>query len=166
MMPDSTWNSRSPVTGRLDGCWTPDSSPTSRAMSKNRSVLIPMSMPYMVSSASTVSSMGALPARSPMPFTVVWITLAPSATASAVLATPIPKSMWKWVSRGTPSRRFTCRAKKEMACGDVTPKVSTRPTVSTCPALATASRSSSSSTIPARVASMGKKETLSPFSWA
>ena len=105
MIPDSTLKSRSPVTGRLEGCCTPVSSATSRAIAVNRSVLIPMSIPYIVRSASTVSSIGALPALSPRPLTVVWITEAPSATARTVLATPMPKSMWKCVSSGTLRRR-------------------------------------------------------------
>jgi hypothetical protein len=53
-----------------------------------------------------------------------------------------------------------------MAWGDVTPKVSTRAILSTWPSVATVSRSSRSSVIEARVASMGKKVTWSPFSWA
>ena len=64
-----------------------------RAISVNLVVSMPVSMPYMVSRARTVSSVGAFPARSPIPLTVVWITEAPSATARAVLATPIPKSI-------------------------------------------------------------------------
>ena len=100
MIPDSTLYSMSPVTGRFAGWVTPESSATSLAISVNFSVFIPVSIPYMVSRASTVSSVGALPARSPMPLTVVWITEAPSAAARMLLATPIPKSMWKWVSSG------------------------------------------------------------------
>ena len=77
MIPDSTWKRRSPITERLDGWLTPASVNTSRARSKNRSVLMPVSMPYIVSRASTVSSIGVFPARSPMPATVVWMTCAP-----------------------------------------------------------------------------------------
>ncbi len=53
-----------------------------------------------------------------------------------------------------------------MAWGDVTPKVSTSAILSTWPSVATVSRSSSSCAIDERVASIGKKVTLSPFSWA
>ncbi len=107
MIPDSTLYSISPVTGRFFGCVTPDMSATIRAISVNFVVSMPVSTPYMVSRASTVSSVGALPARSPRPLTVVWITEAPSATAMMLLATPMPKSMWKWVSRGTGIRSLT-----------------------------------------------------------
>ena len=50
---------------------------------------------YSGTHAITVSSMGTLPARSPTPRTVDWITSTPSESAMIVLATPIPKSMWK-----------------------------------------------------------------------
>ena len=53
-----------------------------------------------------------------------------------------------------------------MACGEVTPKVSTKAMLSTCPSVATASRSSRSWVIVLRVASIGKKVTFRPFSWA
>ena len=84
-------------------------------------------MPYIVSSARTVSSIGVFPARSPIPVTVVWITSTPSATASSVFATPRPKSMWKCVSSGTPMRSRVCRTNIRTPCGDRTPKVSTSP---------------------------------------
>jgi len=90
MIPDSTEKSRGPVTGRLLGWDTPDRSITSRAREVSRSMRIPTSTPYSVSRASTVSSRGVLPARSPIPPTVVWITAAPAAQAIRLLAVPIP----------------------------------------------------------------------------
>ena len=57
----------------------------------------------------TVSSSGTLPERSPMPLTETWTVPTPWATAVSVLATPRPKSMWKWVSSGFEIRSFTFR---------------------------------------------------------
>ena len=47
--------------------------------------------------AMTISSMAALPARSPMPFTVHSTCRAPAWTAARELATARPRSLWQWV---------------------------------------------------------------------
>ena len=46
--------------------------------------------------AITTSSSAALPARSPMPFMVHSICVAPARTAARELATDMPKSSWQW----------------------------------------------------------------------
>ena len=46
-----------------------------------------------------------------MPLMVEWTTSAPAARAMIVLATPMPKSMWKWVSSGFLIRFWVSRTK-------------------------------------------------------
>ena len=74
--------------------------------------------------------------------------------------------MWKCVSSGTPIRSRVWRTNIRTPWGERTPNVSTSPTASTCPSVATFWRRSRYSTSPARVASIGKNETVSPSSCA
>src|SRR5450759_2824681 len=83
----------------LVGTSTPVKRCTRFASEVSLVVSMPTSTPYMVFSAMTISSIGALPLRSPMPRTVVCITSTPSDSAMMVLATPMPKSWWKCASR-------------------------------------------------------------------
>ena len=69
-------------------------------------VIIVVSMPVWngmtslrVRSAMTISSMAALPARSPSPFTVHSTCRAPAETAASELATARPRSLWQCTDR-------------------------------------------------------------------
>ena len=55
---------------------------------------------YNLSILTTDSSKEVLPARSPIPLTVVWISQAPPFKADNVLATARPKSLWQWQEIG------------------------------------------------------------------
>src|SRR5579884_866904 len=166
MMPDSTWKRRSPTMPRLGGTGTPARSRTSRERPYSLPRSRPLSIPYMVRRAMTVSSSGVLPARSPTPVTDTCTVCTPLATAVTVLATPRPKSMWKWASSGLEIRSRTLRVMKAAAWGLSTPKVSTRARESMCPSRAMTSIMFRKVVMSARVESMGKKETKSPFSCA
>ena len=79
----------------------------------------------------TVSSSGALPARSPMPETVTWATSTPAASAMTVLLTLCPKSLWTWTSSGLPlTRAWADLTISGMAWGEMVPVVSTRASAS------------------------------------
>ena len=53
--------------------------------------------------AITISSSAALPARSPIPFTVHSTWRAPAAIAASEFATASPRSSWQWALRVTRS---------------------------------------------------------------
>ena len=71
-----------------------------------------------------ISSMAALPARSPRPFMVPWTVWAPALRLAMVLATAMPKSLWQWTPTGM-FRLFIRFVKKVYArSGDRMPTVS------------------------------------------
>ena len=117
MMPRLDFGRGVPDDGPVVGMFRPPISRTRLESSTIFSVLRPTSMSYMHLRAMTTSSYAALPARSPIPVTVVWATEQPEASPRIVLAGPHPKSSWKWVSSGLSMRSRIFLMKYGMACG-------------------------------------------------
>jgi len=110
-MPDSCANAFSPTTALLRGMVMPVMLASRRLVGNSRFVSTPVwkpSRPSRVFIAITSSSSDALPARSPMPFTVHSTWRAPARTAARLFATAMPRSLWQCTLNVTRSAPFTC----------------------------------------------------------
>src|SRR2546426_2263740 len=104
-MPASCAKALRPTTALLGGGKTPvrcDSSWLVRKISRALTLVRNETDRGRTRPAITISSSEALPARSPMPFTVHSTWVAPAATAASEFATASPRSSWQWQLRATP----------------------------------------------------------------
>src|SRR2546428_542910 len=104
-MPASCANALRPTTALLGGGKTPvrcDSSWLVRKISRVLTLVRNETDRGRTRPAITTSSSEALPARSPMPFTVHSTWVAPASTAASEFATASPRSSWQWQLRATP----------------------------------------------------------------
>ncbi|MNL73439.1 hypothetical protein D3C87_1988990 [compost metagenome] len=88
-------NTIGPTIGFAGGSGRPAAVLTNSASSLKWMVSSPVRPPYKCFQARATSSMEALPARSPIPVTVVLAHNAPASNAASVLAVAIPKSLWQ-----------------------------------------------------------------------
>jgi hypothetical protein len=98
-MPDSWAKALAPTIALLGWTLKPVMAETRREARVIISVLMPVTkgrVSRRVRRAMTISSMAALPARSPMPLTVHSTWRAPALTAASELATARPRSLWQW----------------------------------------------------------------------
>src|SRR5436309_729687 len=103
-MPASCANALRPTTALLGGGKTPvrcDSSWLVRKISRVLTLVRNETDRGRTRPAITTSSSEALPARSPMPFTVHSTWVAPASTAASEFATASPRSSWQWQLRAT-----------------------------------------------------------------
>src|SRR2546427_677919 len=120
-MPASCANALRPTTALLGGGKTPvrcDSSWLVRKISRVLTLVRNETDRGRTRPAITTSSSEALPARSPMPFTVHSTWVAPASTAASEFATASPRSSWQWQLRATPrasgTRSRTARPSRQV----------------------------------------------------
>ena len=107
----------------------------------------------------TISSIEALPARSPIPLIAPSTCRAPASTADRLLATAIPRSSWQWAEKMTPGNAGRTRAIRALKISPISPGV-LYPTVSgifrvPAPADAATSQTSARKAGSVRIASSG-----------